>query len=129
VAETSGLLNRRRGITPTEGSNPSVSAKLLMCLDNCAWAIVGSLEPSGHVVHPLRSSSTFSASGILASVSMVVPVIREGGTFITMAARNIGRFGGSLRDVRALARHSSLAMTQRYIEVDSDAMAPVVDAW
>jgi hypothetical protein len=28
VAETSGLLNRRRGITPTEGSNPSVSATL-----------------------------------------------------------------------------------------------------
>jgi hypothetical protein len=27
VAETSGLLNRRRGITPTEGSNPSVSAR------------------------------------------------------------------------------------------------------
>ena len=27
MAETSGLLNRRRGITPTEGSNPSVSAK------------------------------------------------------------------------------------------------------
>src|SRR5205085_376860 len=25
--ETSGLLNRRRGITPTEGSNPSVSAR------------------------------------------------------------------------------------------------------
>jgi integrase/recombinase XerD len=50
-------------------------------------------------------------------------------TFITMAARNIGRFGGSLRDVQALARHSSLAMTQRYIEVDSDAMKRVVDAW
>ena len=27
MAETSGLLNRRRGITPTEGSNPSVSAR------------------------------------------------------------------------------------------------------
>ena len=50
-------------------------------------------------------------------------------TFITMAARNIGRFGGSLRDVQALARHSSLAMTQRYIEIDSDAMKRVVDAW
>ena len=50
-------------------------------------------------------------------------------TFITMAARNIGRFGGSLRDVQALARHSSLAMTQRYIEVDSDAMKRVVDGW
>ena len=50
-------------------------------------------------------------------------------TFITMAARNIGRVGGSLRDVQALARHGSLAMTQRYIEVESDAMKRVVDAW
>jgi integrase/recombinase XerD len=50
-------------------------------------------------------------------------------TFITMAARNIGRFGGSLRDVQALARHSSLGMTQRYIEVDSRAMERVVDGW
>ena len=50
-------------------------------------------------------------------------------TFITMTARNIGRFGGSLRDVQALARHRSLAMTQRYIEIDSDAMKRVVDGW
>jgi len=49
-------------------------------------------------------------------------------TFITNAARNIGRFGGSLRDVQALARHRSLAMTQRYIEQNSDAMRKVVDA-
>jgi len=49
-------------------------------------------------------------------------------TFITNAARNIGRFGGSLRDVQALARHSSLAMTQTYIEIDSEAMRRVVDA-
>jgi len=50
-------------------------------------------------------------------------------TFITMTARNIGRFGGSLRDVQALARHRSLAMTQRYIEIDSQAMRRVVDGW
>ena len=50
-------------------------------------------------------------------------------TFITMTARNIGRFGGSLRDVQALARHRSLAMTQRYIEIDSQAMQKVVDGW
>ena len=50
-------------------------------------------------------------------------------TFITMTARNIGRFGGSLRDVQALARHRSLAMTQRYIEIDSQAMKWVVDGW
>lgn len=48
-------------------------------------------------------------------------------TFITRAARNIGRFGGSLRDVQELARHRSLAMTQRYIDVDRDAMRKVVD--
>ena len=49
-------------------------------------------------------------------------------TFITHAARNIGRFGGSLRDVQTLARHSSLAMTQRYIEQNTDAMRKVVDS-
>lgn len=48
-------------------------------------------------------------------------------TFITQAARNIGRFGGSLRDVQALARHQSLAMTQRYIDVDAEAMRKVVN--
>ena len=34
--------------------------------------------------------------------------------------------GGSLRDVQSLARHSSLQMTQRYIEVSEDAMKKVV---
>lgn len=34
-------------------------------------------------------------------------------TFITNAARKISLVGGSLRDVQALARHSSLSMTQR----------------
>lgn len=48
-------------------------------------------------------------------------------TFITNAARNIGRVGGSLRDVQALARHASLATTQRYIEISADAMKRVVD--
>ena len=41
-----------------------------------------------------------------------------------MAVRNIDRFGGSLRDVQVLARH-----TQRYIEIDSRAMERVVDGW
>ncbi|HEY1124566.1 MAG TPA: site-specific integrase [Sphingobium sp.] len=48
-------------------------------------------------------------------------------TFITRAARNIGRFGGSLRDVQELARHRSIGMTQRYIEVERDAIRKVVD--
>jgi integrase len=48
-------------------------------------------------------------------------------TFITNAARNIGRVGGSLRDVQALARHASLATTQRYIEINGEAARAVVD--
>lgn len=47
-------------------------------------------------------------------------------TFITNAARKISTVGGSIRDVQSLARHSSLAMTQRYIEADSEAQKKVV---
>lgn len=95
-------------------------------------------EPMGSakVVRTERSSST--------SAQVIINLFREWygalgfdgcsshsgrRTFITMTARNIGRFGGSLRDIQALARHRSLAMTQRYIEVDSRAMKRVVDGW
>ncbi len=47
-------------------------------------------------------------------------------TAITRWARSITSAGGSMRDVQALARHSSLAMTQRYVEVSADAMRKVV---
>lgn len=47
-------------------------------------------------------------------------------TFITNAAKKITTVGGSLRDVQMLARHSSLQMTQRYIEADVDAQKKVV---
>jgi integrase/recombinase XerD len=47
-------------------------------------------------------------------------------TFITNASRKISTVGGSIRDVQLLARHSSLAMTQRYIEADVDAQKKVV---
>ena len=47
-------------------------------------------------------------------------------TAITSWARKISSVGGSLRDVQAMARHSSIAMTQRYIEVSEDACRRVV---
>lgn len=47
-------------------------------------------------------------------------------TAITRWARKISSVGGSLRDVQMLARHSSLQMTQRYIEVSEDACRKVV---
>jgi len=48
-------------------------------------------------------------------------------TFITNAAKKISTVGGSLRDVQMMAGHSSLAVTQRYIEGDSEARRKVVD--
>jgi integrase len=48
-------------------------------------------------------------------------------TFITNAARQVHRVGGSLRDVQQLAGHASLAMTQRYIEAHSTAKRAVVN--
>ena len=47
-------------------------------------------------------------------------------TFVTRAAQNITKAGGSLRDVQQLAGHSSLQTTQRYIEGDAQAKRKVV---
>jgi integrase/recombinase XerD len=47
-------------------------------------------------------------------------------TAITKWARTISQHNGSMRDVQALARHSSLQMTQRYVEVNENAMKRVV---
>ena len=48
-------------------------------------------------------------------------------TFITNAAKQVFKAGGSLRDVQELAGHKSIAMTQRYIEGDSDAKRRLVN--
>jgi integrase/recombinase XerD len=47
-------------------------------------------------------------------------------TFITKAARQIHRAGGSLRDVQLLSGHRSIATTQTYIDGDSDAQRRLV---
>jgi integrase/recombinase XerD len=49
-------------------------------------------------------------------------------TFITRAAPDIIRHGGSLRDVQQMAGHSSLNTTQRYIEGNLNAKRAVVDS-
>ena len=48
-------------------------------------------------------------------------------TFITNASKKISSVGGSLRDVQILAGHSSLAVTQRYIEGDGEARVKLVN--
>ena len=48
-------------------------------------------------------------------------------TFITNAAKKISSVGGSVRDVQILAGHSSLVVTQRYIDDDVYARRKIVD--
>lgn len=47
-------------------------------------------------------------------------------SFITGCARKIGTTGGSMRDVQLLAGHSSILMTQRYIDGDPRAQRKLV---
>lgn len=100
------------------------------------WAQhLGTIQLERHVIRTVRAERT-SAQAIVNIFDCWYHALGFDGcsshsgrrTFITNAARNIGKFGGSLRDVQALARHSSLSMTQAYIEVDSEAMRKVVDA-
>jgi integrase len=47
-------------------------------------------------------------------------------TFITRAARAIGKVGGSIRDVQKLAGHARLETTQYYIESDEETRSKLV---
>lgn len=47
-------------------------------------------------------------------------------TFITAAAKNVRRTGGSLRDVQILAGHQSIETTQRYIDGDTSSQRRLV---
>lgn len=102
----------------------------------CSWAKhLASIVPEQHVIRTKRRKSTDPQVIVNAFWYWYRALGFDGcsshsgrRTFITNAARNISRYGGSLRDVQALARHSSLSMTQMYIEVDSEAMRKVVDA-
>jgi integrase len=47
-------------------------------------------------------------------------------TFVTTAARNLAKAGGSLRDVQLLAGHRQLATTERYIQGDTHAQRRLI---
>ncbi len=47
-------------------------------------------------------------------------------TFVTTAARNLAKVGGSLRDVQQLAGHRQLATTERYIQGDTQAQRRLI---
>jgi integrase/recombinase XerD len=47
-------------------------------------------------------------------------------TFLTKAARNVHRAGGSLRDVQRLAGHKSITTTERYVDTDPASLRVLV---
>ncbi|WP_282058867.1 tyrosine-type recombinase/integrase [Lentibacter algarum] len=89
---------------------------------------------SSHVIRTERAQKTTSQAIVNMFVLWYADIGLTGcsshsgrRTFITNAARKISSVGGSLRDVQALAGHSSLAVTQRYIEGDGEARVKVVE--
>lgn len=47
--------------------------------------------------------------------------------YITQIARKVSSVGGSMRECQLLARHSSLSVTQRYVDVNTSAARQVVE--
>jgi len=91
-------------------------------------------DMSGNVVRTARSKSTSPQVIVNTMRDWYMKLGFEGcsshsgrRSFITSAAKKISQVGGSLRDVQALAGHSSLNMTQRYIESDEAAKRKVVE--
>ena len=91
-------------------------------------------NPSNGPVLRSQRGTHFTPRGI---VNLFAQIFAEAGlegcsshsgrrTFITNAARQIGKVGGSLRDVQELAGHRSLTTTERYIEGDRDAQRKLI---
>ena len=109
--------------------HPDIASNLLELLDG----MTGELSPRDRVIRSERSASVGSQTIVNMFRVWYSQVGLEGcsshsgrRTFITNTARLISTVGGSIRDVQMMAGHSSLAMTQSYIEGDSKSQSKVV---
>ena len=85
---------------------------------------------SSHVITTERSARTQAQAivNLFAGVGLIgCSSHSERRTFITNAVRKISSVGGSLWDVQALTGHSSLAVTQRYIDGSENARMKLVE--
>ena len=113
--------------------NMQLRLKLIELLENERKHLRFDIETS-HVVRTERSEKT-SPQAIVNMFALWFEDMGLNGcsshsgrrTFITNAAKKISSVGGSLRDVQMLAGHSSLAVTQRYIEGDREVRRKIVN--
>jgi integrase/recombinase XerC len=93
------------------------------------------IEPDDPIVYSERGGGRMRANSIVMWFQHLFKRLGFDGcsshsgrrTFITNAARNVSRAGGSLRDVQQLAGHTSLQTTQRYVEGDTEAKRKLVN--
>ena len=111
-----------------------INKELLTALSNWKEQADSARRPSEFVITSERSQNTSSHAIVNKFHAWYQALGFHGAsshsgrrTAITLWARQIGRFGGSLRDVQLLAGHSALSTTQRYIEADAEAMRRVVE--
>jgi len=136
ITDAEGQLTDR--ISLTDSASKGRSGRNIPCNKDLLAALkdlkVTSKVPAGRVIKSQRSKSVSAQTiinmfrGWYADLGMDGCSSHSGRrTFITKAARKVSYVGGSIRDVQVLAGHSSLAMTQRYIEADSAAQAKLVN--
>jgi integrase len=94
----------------------------------------GEVLPHRHIIHTERNSHT-TPNAIAHMFKAWYKRVGFDGcsshsgrrTFITNAAKKVGFVGGSIRDIQALAGHSSIQNTQRYIDQDVEAQKKLVN--
>jgi integrase/recombinase XerD len=97
-------------------------------------AEIGNIDPNGYILMSQQSGRLQPQSIINWFRSVYSQIGLNGASshsgrryFVTIAARKIFEAGGSLRDVQDLAGHRSIATTQLYIALNSEAQRRVVD--
>ena len=140
VTDAEGRLSAAINLTndASKGKNGGrvipINKELLTALSNWKEQADSARRPSEFVITSERSGNTSSYAIVNKFHAWYQALGFQGAsshsgrrTAITLWARQIGRFGGSLRDVQLLAGHSALSTTQRYIEADAEAMRRVVE--
>jgi len=128
--QVSGTLNVRDVIAKKRGGRRiPMHPELRRALEKLARTA----EPVGPVIRSYRGAHLRASSIVNWFAALFKDLGFEGcsshsgrRSFITVAARNVHRSGGSLRDVQLLAGHRSIETTERYIDGDTGAQRRLI---